>query len=171
MSKVYFVFSVVANAVKVGQSETPWRRLRSLQVGHPGELRMLAMQNGGESLERALHGRFKEYRLTGEWFRYEGEVKDYIDELTAIPGAGIEEDPQWDAEHAREMAEKRARLVAEIRRQASNSVPCVASAQRSKSEEGSDDTGNIIDAIRKGCDKEGLYKVLEDQMRKWRVTA
>ncbi|WP_435844243.1 GIY-YIG nuclease family protein [Streptomyces griseoluteus] len=55
-----------SSAVKIGTSADPEGRLRSLQTGQPVELSLLWTCDG--DYERALHARFAEYRIRGEWF-------------------------------------------------------------------------------------------------------
>lgn len=52
--------------VKIGYSTDPQRRLKSLQTGQPMELSLLWSRAG--DYEGALHIRFAEYRVRGEWF-------------------------------------------------------------------------------------------------------
>jgi len=170
MSKVYFVLSVMARAVKIGKSVNPLNRLQVLQVGHPGELRMLAMQDGDERLERSLHIRFVKYRITGEWFRYEGEVRSYIDSLILTPGDGIENSPQHIAREGKRVEETRSQLLEWLNVKGSSSVLDDIFGQKA-SREIQINTIGVIDEIRKGCDKKGLYKLLEEAIEKRKETA
>lgn len=83
MSYVYFIGAVVeegkAGAVKIGySSHHPNRRMKELQTGHPGKLYLILYIEGTMDLEKALHRRFEHLWLHGEWFRWEGELHDYI---------------------------------------------------------------------------------------------
>lgn len=71
---IYFVQSVDGGPVKIGFSRDPWARFRTLQVGFPVELRLLAIQEANPSQERDLHHRLAGYRERGEWFWPRGEV-------------------------------------------------------------------------------------------------
>lgn len=75
--KVYFIRR--GDVVKIGIAADPKTRLGTLQVAHHERLELLLVLEGGERRERRLHSRFNEYALAGEWFRYEGKLKDYID--------------------------------------------------------------------------------------------
>jgi hypothetical protein len=65
---VYFIEAVGAGRIKIGHARDPQARLRELQTGSAYTLRLMAMVPGGMALERALHRRFADLRLAGEWF-------------------------------------------------------------------------------------------------------
>jgi hypothetical protein len=54
--------------VKIGSSERPLHRFRTLQPLSPYELKVGAIFPGGEALERALHRFFEGARAHHEWF-------------------------------------------------------------------------------------------------------
>lgn len=66
-SYVYFI-GAVGGPIKIGCSASPRSRRNELQVGSAQSLLVLATVPGGEALERALHHRFADHRLNGEWF-------------------------------------------------------------------------------------------------------
>lgn len=55
-------------------------RIQEIQVGCPEKIEMLCAIPGSFKMEAALHRRFKELRLHGEWFRREGDLAVWIDE-------------------------------------------------------------------------------------------
>jgi Meiotically up-regulated gene 113 len=66
---VYFIQDGLSRYVKIGwTTDSPFRRLQTLQTGCPGDLSVAAMVRGTEDLEKALHKRFAHYRIRGEWF-------------------------------------------------------------------------------------------------------
>lgn len=68
---VYFIQRGGDGPIKIGFSKNPTARLAQLQASVPEPLRLLAVEYdlwGGKSLEQRLHKRFKEHRLSGEWF-------------------------------------------------------------------------------------------------------
>lgn len=75
-SVVYFISD--GEAVKIGISKNPTKRLAQLQTGHPRRLSILATLPGGADEEMQLHGRFREHRLHGEWFGDCPEIRSYI---------------------------------------------------------------------------------------------
>lgn len=67
------------NFVKIGFTEDPVRRLNTLQTTLPMDLNVLLVIMGGRKLEKALHYKFRDLRVRGEWFIFNDEILDYID--------------------------------------------------------------------------------------------
>lgn len=67
---VYFIEAVGLNRVKIGIANDPRKRLATLQVGSPVELRLLSVLKVdlAPEWERDFHKRFAQHRLHGEWF-------------------------------------------------------------------------------------------------------
>lgn len=87
-SVVYFIGD--GDAVKIGISKNPKKRLRQLQTGHPKKLSILATFPGAADEEMQFHGRFRPHHLQGEWFRYCDEIKTLLasnDNSVAARGA------------------------------------------------------------------------------------
>lgn len=59
------------NIVKIGISKDPKKRLRGLKTGSPYELELLATNWSCMStvIETRLHVKYKQYQLSGEWFK------------------------------------------------------------------------------------------------------
>ncbi|MEU9438370.1 GIY-YIG nuclease family protein [Streptomyces sp. NPDC048252] len=66
--RVYLIGSPSSPLVKIGWTDNPKRRLRNLQTGSPVPLRLLALFEGGNTVEAELHRRFADKRRHGEWF-------------------------------------------------------------------------------------------------------
>lgn len=84
-SRVYLIRC--GNRVKIGRSGNPRKRLEQIRRGdgclmdatlNPAESQLIYETPGHAKEETALHQRFKAYRTAGEWFRIEGELKEYI---------------------------------------------------------------------------------------------
>lgn len=75
---VYFIQNE-AGHIKIGYTDSPSRRLSSLQTGSPGRLQYMRIIDGGAATERWLHRRFESNRLHGEWFDFVPEM------LTVLP--------------------------------------------------------------------------------------
>ncbi len=73
---VYFVRS--GNVVKIGTTEEPAARFRTLQTSHPSPLEMLAAVPAHAALEQAIHARFASLRQTGEWFALDDNLIAFI---------------------------------------------------------------------------------------------
>lgn len=83
---VYFIFNEDSNAVKIGRATDLAKRMKALQTSSPTKLKLLKsvqVERGedAQELERSLHKQFYEIRLTGEWFRAEIHLLEYIDQL------------------------------------------------------------------------------------------
>jgi len=77
IKQIYFIST--GEFVKIGIANNPKQRLRDLQTASPVKLKIIYTIPGTENLEKILHNIFDEYRECGEWFRYEGGLKTFID--------------------------------------------------------------------------------------------
>ena len=61
---------VISNGtyVKIGVSQDPDFRCRTLQTGSPKPLELVYTAFGGFDIEREIHGRLQDHRVFGEWF-------------------------------------------------------------------------------------------------------
>jgi hypothetical protein len=65
--------------IKIGFTKGPVElRVRELAVAAPEELIIYAVARGGIDDEKALHKRFSNLRLRGEWFKHEGELAAHV---------------------------------------------------------------------------------------------
>lgn len=78
---VYFIRRGTSRVVKIGVAKDPWKRLRQLQTGSADRLKIVAVMPGTPADERALHRRFADLRLGGEWFRMSPEITAMIREV------------------------------------------------------------------------------------------
>lgn len=58
-----------------------WADLKTRLLVVPHD-QLLATEAGSYDVERARHIEFRDYRITREWFRYEGRLKQHIATLT-----------------------------------------------------------------------------------------
>ncbi|MDJ0634058.1 MAG: GIY-YIG nuclease family protein [Xenococcaceae cyanobacterium MO_188.B29] len=84
---IYFIFNSDSNAVKIGRAKNVNNRLKSLQVGSPVKLQLLRIidvKAGKEAKkgEESFHNKFANLRLLGEWFRFEHELKQFIEQFS-----------------------------------------------------------------------------------------
>lgn len=71
---VYFLRN--GNRIKIGTTTQLKRRIRTLALRPQNVVLLL---DGGQRLERELHGRFASQRVGNtEWFTYQGDVLDYV---------------------------------------------------------------------------------------------
>lgn len=57
-------------------------RIKELQKACPVDFQVLAEVPGGRELEQALHHIFSDLRVRDEWFRIEGPLEEFIEELS-----------------------------------------------------------------------------------------
>jgi len=81
--RIYFVQGLPSLRIKIGFSVAPRKRLKALSTGSPERLRLLCTIKGTQTEERALHHKFREYRIGGEWFHSSQPLLDHIDKLRA----------------------------------------------------------------------------------------
>lgn len=67
---VYLIRCGATGPAKIGKADDPQRRLYELQTAHWEELYLLRAWEGGEPEESALHVRFADLRLRGDWFSF-----------------------------------------------------------------------------------------------------
>ena len=65
---IYFVKSS-EGPIKIGFSSQPWSRLACLQADNHARLSLMAVMPGTMRGEKAVHIRFANLRIRGEWFR------------------------------------------------------------------------------------------------------
>jgi hypothetical protein len=78
--------------VKIGYSSSPKDRIPGFLTGSPRKLKVLRLEpvaSAQEEFER--HQKFNQYQHKREWFRYEGQLKEYIDSLSVEPAVKL-----WD---------------------------------------------------------------------------
>ena len=84
---IYFV-TTDHQFVKIGFATSIAVRMRTLQTGSPRPLHLLLSIGGSFEDERALHRRFAEHRVQGEWFRLSPALAEFIASEKAKSGAG-----------------------------------------------------------------------------------
>lgn len=82
-SRIVYFIGWEGGPVKIGLADNTQGRLRTLQVGCPYELRVLAAAAGGLKREKAYHAQFAARRLRGEWFERCPEIEAEIERLKA----------------------------------------------------------------------------------------
>lgn len=76
----YFVQGEITKRIKIGKTTTyASERIRQLQSGSPDILIYLGSCFGCGRDEQALHEKFSEFRLHGEWFIPAEEIIEFID--------------------------------------------------------------------------------------------
>jgi hypothetical protein len=71
--------------VKIGFAENARKRFSKIQSDSPTRLVLAGIEDGGESLEAARHAQFAGYRQRGEWFQFDGALRDFVEALPSMP--------------------------------------------------------------------------------------
>ena len=77
-SFVYFIQAGHSGPVKIGVAYDPVARLRDLQVASHEELRLVGVMLGTPAVESALHQKFAELHIRGEWFKPGKQLSEFI---------------------------------------------------------------------------------------------
>lgn len=88
-SYVYFIFNPDSDAIKIGFAKDVAKRLAALQTSSPSQLKLLAViktQNArtAKQLEGVLHQQFAQSHISGEWFKAEETLLNYLKEVTLM---------------------------------------------------------------------------------------
>lgn len=75
---IYVVGNRAKSICKIGYSKYPFSRLKSIQVGCPYPITIIALYEGSKETEKKLHNKFKKLKLSGEWFSLEGDLKESL---------------------------------------------------------------------------------------------
>lgn len=73
MSYIYWVTD--GRRVKIGLSRNPKTRIRALQTANGRTLSLVALAPGNRAEECRLHTAFATRRTSGEWFRFDSEMR------------------------------------------------------------------------------------------------
>lgn len=88
---VYFIYQSAAGAalMKIGRAKDIYRRRVTLQTGNPHPLLIVGWieTTSDHALEKALHGKYRAKRTSGEWFHL--EPADILDDLKLAGSDGF----------------------------------------------------------------------------------
>ena len=84
----YAIREVGSERVKIGHSENPMARLRSLRTGSALPLELIWMAEGGAALEAFLHRCFRDRHMRGEWFDFTGSQASVLIQQAAAEFGG-----------------------------------------------------------------------------------
>lgn len=82
---VYFIYNRDEETIKIGKSVYPGSRLQELQRMTKSKLELLKCIKGGRQEEKEHHERFSDFRIHGEWFTYDGLLREYVESLPNDP--------------------------------------------------------------------------------------
>lgn len=75
---IYFITARDVGRVKIGFSEEPRSRFMKMRTDSPMPLHLERICEGSKADERALHLRFSDHRLNGEWFAIAPEIEAHM---------------------------------------------------------------------------------------------
>ena len=89
---LYFILDVTCNAVKIGISNNVNQRLNRLQGENLHSLKILKIigfkgydlkeaSDNSRLFEIETHEKFKDYNIRREWFRYEGKLREFVEQI------------------------------------------------------------------------------------------
>lgn len=78
---VYVIGNEHMKICKIGYSVNPHKRISAIQTGCPYPIEIIAIVKGSREMEKALHRKYVMYKTSGEWFRYEGKLKESIKQI------------------------------------------------------------------------------------------
>ena len=81
---VYVVGNKEMNICKIGFSNNVFKRLTAIQVGCPFKLEIFCVVYGSVKTEKMLHKKYDYLRLNGEWFKYEGLLKESVEKTQSV---------------------------------------------------------------------------------------
>jgi len=76
---IYFIRSL--DSVKIGYSKNPSIRLSALQTANPNKLEMIYSFPSFQQTEDKIHNDLRKHHVYLEWFKYNDEVKQYIEDI------------------------------------------------------------------------------------------
>lgn len=77
---IYFLQQGDDGPIKIGYTKDLLARIKDLQVGSPYELKLILSFRGFPEKERELHAKFREHRMSGEWFTPSDEIMEFVKE-------------------------------------------------------------------------------------------
>lgn len=81
---VYVIGNKSGGFCKIGFTRNVHKRIVEIQIGCPLPLEIFCVVYGTMKTEQLLHKKYKDYRLNGEWFKYEGLLKENIEKTESV---------------------------------------------------------------------------------------
>lgn len=79
---IYFIVAPDAQRCKIGFSADPRSRFCKIKVDSPVLVELRAVCAGSPADEKALHQRFRDARIAGEWYSLTPELNSHIDGIS-----------------------------------------------------------------------------------------
>lgn len=80
---IYFISNTVTENIKIGRAVNVEKRMANLQTATDCQLELLYSfpVHDPAAAEKELHEKFSAYLVRGEWYRFEGDVRRYVEAL------------------------------------------------------------------------------------------
>lgn len=75
---IYFIENLNNGLVKIGHTNRPRQRFKSLKYAEKSDLLILGVMDGDVVIEREMHAKFRSSRIRGEWFEKTPELRLFI---------------------------------------------------------------------------------------------
>jgi len=79
MSYVYAITD--GTNIKIGVSQRPTKRLKTLATGNANNLKLIGYFPGGYALEKEIHAAHKKIRSNGEWLESSPQLLEYLNSV------------------------------------------------------------------------------------------
>lgn len=78
---IRYVYAITDyTSIKIGVARNPHARIKQLATGNASKLFLIGYFDGGFTLEKEIHNRFKKVRENGEWLIASDELIYYLNE-------------------------------------------------------------------------------------------
>ena len=92
---IYFIQNELTKNIKIGYSNDPEKRIKSLKTSIPENISILKVINGSRIEEKQIHKMFDKYRITGEWFYENKEILEFIKRDVYIQESGYTQESEY----------------------------------------------------------------------------
>lgn len=76
---IYFIYDSERALIKIGMTKDVGRRLRTLRKEFGPHLRVITSFSGPSEMEEYLHGKLRQWRVCGEWFKPSEQLLAFAD--------------------------------------------------------------------------------------------
>jgi len=89
--RIYIIYDKYFRRFKIGRTRDLTTRVNAIANSSGSEMELVGSFEGWPSNEITLHAALKEFRLKGEWYRYDSRVLDMFKEWECgvLTGAGL----------------------------------------------------------------------------------
>lgn len=78
---LYLMGDSDCSVMKIGISNNPKKRLKNIMTSNPMDINILYISKRNSHREAEAHFKFKDIRLSGEWFKYDERIINWFNSL------------------------------------------------------------------------------------------